>query len=314
MNGIIVYIVILIVLIYLIVYRYKQNEENERKKMLRGEYLDINLYFYNQDILSNSKRRKLWIHIPFEKNARKWDNFGSRNTYELNLPYMCLCIKSIIDYCSEYYDIIIFDDTNINDILKDDIDFSKISGELLYKYREICIMKILNEYGGILVPPSLFLSSSISRIDNEDTWFVIDSYNYNSVNSKILLPSTLITGTTKDNIHLKKYIKYLEDTVLKDFGNESIHYSTNYFLKNNIPILDGALIGIRDYKNNPITLDELMSSKPVKLRSDCIGLYMPNCELLHRKIYQWYCYLSEKEVLKTNCAFSYYILKHLNNP
>jgi hypothetical protein len=308
MNGIVIYIGILIILFIILRYNYTKKLKEEKLRIARGEYLDINKYFYDADNLRESKRRKLWVHIPFEKNARKWENFGSRNTYQLNLPYMTLCIKSIVDNCSEYYDIIIFDDTNIHDILKDmDIDLSKISGSLLDKYREICMMKILYEYGGIIVPPSLFLKRSLEKIDNEDTWYVIDSYNSQNDNLKTMLPSTILTGSNKHNKNLKKYISYLEQIVLKDFGESSIHYSANYFLNNKIPILDGALVGIRDARNNPVRLEDLMANKELHLRSDNIGLYMPHEELLHRKAYQWYCYLSVREVLEASVAFSYYI-------
>jgi hypothetical protein len=314
MNGIVIYIGILILLFIILRHNYMKKLKEEKLKIRRGEYLDINKYFYDADNLCESKRRKLWIHIPFEKNARKWVDFGSRNTYQLNLPYMTLCIKSIIDTCSEQYDIIIYDDTNIRDILKDmEVDLSKISGSLLEKYREICRMKILYEHGGIMLPPSLYLHKSIASIDNEDTWYVIDSYNYQSETLKMMLPSTIVTGSNQKNKHLKKYIEYLEDIALKDFGEASIHYSANYFMKNNIPILDGALIGLRDAANKPISLDQLMSSKELKLRSDAIGLYMPHEELLHRKTYQWYCYLNEKDVLEAHVAFSYYILKNLGS-
>lgn len=308
MNGIVIYIGILILLFIILRYNYTKKLKEEKMKIRRGEYLDINKYFYDADNLRESKRRKLWIHIPFEKNARNWESFGSRNTYQLNLAYMTLCIKSIVDNCSEYYDIIIFDDTNMNDILKDiEVDLSKLSGSLLEKYREICLMKILYEYGGLIIPPSLCLKNTISKIDNEDTWYVIDSYNYQSENLKTMLPSTIVTGSNPKNKHLKKYIKYLEDIALKDFGESSIHYSANYFLKNKIPILDGALIGIRDANNNPISIDQLMTSNGLKLRYDAIGLYMPHRELLTRKAYQWYCYLSEKEILEANVSFSYFL-------
>lgn len=311
MNGIVIYIGILILLLSILRYNYTKKLKDEKQRMSRGEQLDINKYFYDINNLRESKKRKLWIHIPFEKNARNWESFGSRNTYNLNLPYMTLCIKSIVDHCSEYYDIIIYDDTNMNEILKDtEIDLSKISGSLLEKYREICKMKILYEYGGIMLPPSLFLRKSLSGMDNEDVWYVIDSYNYQSDNLKTMLPSTIVSASDKKNKHLKKYIDHLEEIALKDFGESSIHYSANYFLVNNVPILDGAIIGLQDTNNKPVTLDKLMSSKDLNLRSDTLGLYMPHEELLRRKTYQWYCYLNEKDVLEAQVAFSYFMLKH----
>lgn len=315
MNGIVIYIVILIILFLILRYNYSKKLKEAKLRVKRGQPLDINKYFYDADNLRESKRRKLWVHIPFERNAREWESFGSRTSYKLNLAYMTLCIKSIVDNCSEYYDIVIYDDTNMLEILKNiNVDFSKISGALLEKYREICKMKILYEYGGLIIPPSLFLQSSLSKIDNEDVWYVIDSYNYQSENIRRILPTTIVTGSNKGNRELKKYIEYLEKIVLNDFGETSIHYSYNYFLKHKIPILDGALIGVYDAKNRPVTLDMLMSNREIKLRSDNLGLYMPHDELIQRKAYQWYCYLNEKEVLDAQVAFSYYMLNGAIGP
>jgi hypothetical protein len=289
-------------------FRYEKEMKEERLKMLRGEYIDIDKYFYNPANLNESERRKIWVHLPFERNSRKWESFGSRSSYSLNTAYMTLCIKSIIDCCSEKYDIIIFDDTSIYEILKDiNVDFNKISGPLLEKYREICLMKILYQYGGILIPPSLFMKTSIVQIDDPDIWYVIDSYNFQSASTRKILPTTILSGSNANNRHLKRYIEYLEKIVLQDFGESSIHYSANYFNYNKIPVMDSAMIGITDKKGEPITLERLMSNQEIELHPYAIGLYMPHNELLHRKIYQWYCYLNEREVLDAHCAFSYYM-------
>ena len=86
------------------------------------------------------KGGKIWIHIPFNHNTRYWDSFGSRTSDDLNIPYVYLCIKSIIEVCGDDYDVIIYDDSNIEEILQDDTDLvevDKLSGIILEKYREI---------------------------------------------------------------------------------------------------------------------------------------------------------------------------------
>jgi hypothetical protein len=61
-------------------------------------------------------------------------------------------------------------------------------------------------------------------------------------------------------------------------------------------------------KEGPILLEDLMSDQVLDLPENNIGLYMP-AELLKKRLhYQWFCKMSETQVLECNCAFSYYIL------
>ena len=151
---------ILIILLIILTQRYYNNIYLKEEKQFRNELIDIDSYFYSDEYIKSSKKRKIWIHIPYEKNARKWTSFGSRNSYNLNIPYISLCIKSVIDYCGDKYDIIIIDDTTFSDILDTDIDILKLSGALKQKYREMCLLQILHKYGGVIIPPSLYLKKS----------------------------------------------------------------------------------------------------------------------------------------------------------
>ena len=310
MNSVIIYLVMIVIIFLFMVYRYQEKQEKLRVKDLKTEKLDIDRYFYNADYLRTSKRRKIWIHIPFEKNSRVWDNFGSRTSTKLNLSYMTLCIKSIIDWCSESYDIIVFDDNNIVNILPDtDIDLSKLSGPLLQKYREICLLKILHLYGGVMLPPSLYLIKPFSVVDLQDTWYVTEiSYHEKNTHFRTVF-SSVITGTDINNHKLLNYIHYLEKKVTKDFGEDSLHFGNDYLKDNRISALDGALFGIKDKKNNTVTIDNLMSNHRLSLTYNNIGLYIPAKDLLKRKKYQWFCKMSEEQVLETHCAISYYMLE-----
>lgn len=311
-NGLVIYTLIIIGFFMFLNYNYYINQKNEKIRRLKDETIDIDYFFYDPDKLTNTKKRKLWIHIPHEKNSRKWVNFGERNSYDLNQPYMLLCLKSIIDNCAENYDIIIFNDTNMCDILADmEIDLSKLSGSLLEKYREICLLEILYRYGGVIVPPSLYLNNSLQLIDNTETWYVTEFKNDKNISHYNTLPSTKLTGSNEKNEKLRQYIDYLNKILNQDFGESSLAYNQNYLLVNSITTLCGKIIGTKDVFGDVITIDDLMSDKPVKLCKTNIGLYIPANELLHRKVYQWYCYLSEEQVLKANVFISDYMRANL---
>jgi hypothetical protein len=272
----------------------------------RAEVLDVDNFFYTSTFLKASKRRKLWIYMEFDRNSRLWESFGSRSSTKLNLAYINLCIKSIIDWCAESYDIFIFSDIDINEILEEDFDSKKLSGPLLEKYRHVSLMKILNKYGGVLVPPSLFLRNSIKTIDNDKIWYVSDVNNIDNAIMTNRTTCTCLSGSNANNPQLKEYIEYLSKET-------DCHFEENYLVKHNIPYMDGKLIGTKDANDKRILLEDLMSSKPIKFSENNIGVYMPHKQLVKRKIYNWFCKMSEEQVLNTNCAFSYYMLSTIQD-
>ena len=300
--------VCIIVLFSILIYKYYNIKYNNKVIEFKKENIDIDVYFFSELYLKQSKNRKIWIHIPFEKNSREWESFGSRTTTKLNLAYMSLCIKSIIDWCGQDYDIIIYDDTNISSILPDTkIDLLKLSGSLLYKYRELCKTQILYKYGGIIVPPSLFLIKNIKEIDDPNVWYVSETINDNNVSFSNLSYSTQLMGSNENNEELKKYIEIYSNELKEDFV-ESNNFSMNYFKQNNIPYIDGKLIGTKNRYNNKILLEDLMSNKKIILDKQHVGLYIPHEQLIKRTKYNWYCRLSEEEVLQCQVFISYYML------
>ena len=58
----------------------------------------IQKFLLNDTPLYGHNRPKLWIHTTYDINARKWKNFYSRNTTDLNQPYIHLTIKTIINH------------------------------------------------------------------------------------------------------------------------------------------------------------------------------------------------------------------------
>ena len=299
---------IVLILFILLTMSYYRNKYVEEKDEFHNELVNIDSYFYSERYVSESKRRKIWLHIPFEKNSRNWSNFGSRTSTDLNLAYMMLCMKSIIDYCGSSYDIIIIDDTNFPDLLKNDIDMLKLSGSLKDKYRELCLMQILYKYGGIIVPPSLYLHKNIKEIDDQSVWYVAEITNKENVSYAPLYPSTIFTGSPANNVQLNDYIKYYSDEIANDFGEHSLHFSHNYMRKHNIHKLDGKLIGVKDKFDKPLMIEDLMEHKQILLDDRHVGVYIPHTELIKRTKYNWYCALNAEEVLKCNIFISNYML------
>ena len=98
MNYYLKYILLLILLTVIgILY------ERYNKKIMRNQMLDdndlIKKYLLQQSDLANSKKPIMWIHITFDKNARWWSSFGSRNTFCLNQLFPFLFFLNHIIRC-----------------------------------------------------------------------------------------------------------------------------------------------------------------------------------------------------------------------
>ena len=61
-----------------------------------AEYDMIKEYLLNESPLYGFNKTKIWIHSKYELNARKWKDFSSRNSKDLNQDYLHLTIKTII--------------------------------------------------------------------------------------------------------------------------------------------------------------------------------------------------------------------------
>jgi hypothetical protein len=300
-----IYIGVITVTLLYIMYIYKNTQNIEEED---STIIDINSYFYSDSYVKESEKRKIWIHIPFEKNSRKWTNFGSRTSTNLNLAYMTLCIKSIIDTCGDSYDVIIFDDTNIPQLINTEIDLLKLSGALKEKYRELCLLQIIYDYGGILVPPSLFLKKSLKSIDKSDTWYVAELTNTENVSYAEMYNSTLFTGSNIKNAQLNDYIIYQTEQIKNDFGEHSLHYNTNYLKLHKIQYIDGKIIGVKDKFNKSLLIEDLMENRNILMHETNIGLCIPHSQLIKRRKYNWFCSLSTEETLKSKTFISHYML------
>ena len=97
----------------IIVAGYFGNSFNQ-KFQNKDEYDLIKQYLLNESPLYGFNRPKLWIHSKYEVNARKWKDFYSRNTTDLNQPYIHLTIKTIINHCGNDFNVCLIDDESFS--------------------------------------------------------------------------------------------------------------------------------------------------------------------------------------------------------
>lgn len=287
------------------------------------EYDMIKHYLLNESPLYGNNKPKLWIHSKYEINARKWLDFQSRNTYDMNQPYLYFTIQSIIDHCGSDFHICLIDDKSFGNLLDDwTIDVSSLCDPMKSCIREIAMLKILQKYGGMVVPDSFMCMKSLKSVYEaniyDDKMFVVESINRGvSMNDSVrscFAPSMYFMGCQKGNSQLESMIEQLMSECRKGHITGEKHFVENkdHMLKSlvdekKINLVDGAIVGIKTYKGQAILVDDLMEDKFLDISSDCCGIYIPKDELLVRTKYQWFAYLSKREIMDANVAIVKYL-------
>ena len=93
-----IYPLIITIVLSLVYNKYKSSEHDDDHMK---NYNLVKKYLLNDSSLAQSKKPIIWIHMVYDTNARWWPSFGSRNTDNLNQPYLYLTLKSIIDKCGD---------------------------------------------------------------------------------------------------------------------------------------------------------------------------------------------------------------------
>ena len=297
----------------------KWNRENKKDKSLI-DYDIVRKYLLDENSLGDVKKPILWIHISYDINARKWENFGSRNTYELNQPYLYLTIKSIINKCGDDFHICLIDDRSINKLLPSwSIDLRSTANPIKEHLRKLALSKILYNYGGILVPSSFVCLNSFKNYYeslDDNNMFVGEFINRNgNPNSEErFYPNTRLMACRKDSQAMLEYcnhLKYLNSTNYTnsyEFNDLDNSWCKDMINRNMVYFISSKELGVQDENNNVINIDRLMSDRYIQLCNSAIGLYIPADELLKRTAYNWFVYLTMENVLTSNTLVGKYLL------
>ena len=301
-----------------------------KKSSRNGEILDendlIRKYLLNDehyDTIFNKKNAKpiLWIHIEYDVNSRRWLNYGSRNTTDLNQPYLYLTIRSIIQKCSESFHVCLIDDASFNKLMPGWlIKAQNLPSPLRPHLRELAFAKLLEMYGGMRIPPSFICFRDLISVYNNAllpaSAFVGEMLATSSVSAVAeFFPSTEIMGCKRNSPVIQKYISYLEVLISKDYTNEMDflgecgRWCYSEILNGNMSAITSTMFGIQTASGgNAILIDDLIGDQDVDLDKTALGLYIPERELLRRTAFGWFVRMSPEQVLESNTLIGKYLL------
>lgn len=286
------------------------------------EYDMIKTYLLNESPLYGFNKPKIWIHSDYDINSRKWLDFQSRNNHNLNMPYIYLTIQSIISHCSKDFHICLIDDKSFNKLLPDwTIDISSLDGITKTHMREIAKLKLLQKFGGLIVPDSFVCLKSLKNFYENATEykkpFICESLNRTAISSdkrSKFSPSIYFMGSPKHNPQLdllvQHYLKLYENghyTQADNFDKKTITFLDNLNKTDKITIIDGDKIGIKTNNGNPILIEDLLQDGFLDISNHCYGIYIPKYEILERNKYQWFSVLSKNELLDSDLAIVKYM-------
>ena len=272
------------------------------------EYEMIKNYLLNESPLYGYNRPKLWIHSKYEINSRKWKDFHSRNTTDLNQDYVHLTIKTIINHCGEDFNICLIDDDSFSKLLPDwDVDVLNMAEPRKSNYRAMGMAQLLYVYGGMTLPNSFVCLKNLKNFYDEHvakkTAFMIISCLCGSVLNR-----------QSRRIVILKLVNYLKNLNMNGhFTDENAFKgSIQYFCKQQIQdqdllLVGGEMIGIKTNKNKPILIEDLCEEAYLDLHPHVIGIQIPSEDILKRTKYQWFAVMNAEQLLDTNMIVSKYI-------
>jgi hypothetical protein len=311
---------ILLFILLAVGFLYRRYEDKREREEQGDNYDMIQKYLLFDDTnidanLAKNKKPILWLHITHEYNSRDWLSFGSRSSFELNQPYLYLTVKSIINQCDDSFHICIIDDETFPKLLPDwNINMKSISNPLKRDMRELAIANILYKYGGVRVPPSFICFRNLIEMYEKgtagDSVFSCEFVDRN-VTSVVdgFCPSVQFMGAKKQNPTIKKFIDFMERTISKDYTDE-IRFlgELDRWVKRNAMVVDGKMIGTKKMDDEPVLLEDLLSTTYISIYYKTYGVLIPQMEILNRTKYQWFARLSIQQLLESNMIVSKYLV------
>jgi len=325
-----IFSIIIIVTVSFFANKWKETlHSNEGDELIR-KYLMNDTPHYSVENTSSKgtysagdSRPKLWIHTLHDRNARKWKDFYSRNTTDINQPYMHLTIKSIVDHCGKDFNICMIDDDAFKMLLPSwEIDMSTTPEPMRSRYRQLGILELVYLYGGMVLPSSFLCLKNMKDFYTENTEgnhvFVCENINRSEgmkINKKKLVfsPDLYIMGAPKENktvfdiiLYLKEKYKNVHFSSENEFLNDTSFLCNQAIQAGKMKLVGGEMVGVKTNKRKKILLENLLEEDYLDLHRNAVGIYIPMNEVLERTKYQWFAVLPSEQILKSKMIISKY--------
>ena len=301
--------------------------EKKARNVGPDNYNDVKQYLLSESSLAKSKKPIMWIYTPYEYNSRDWLSFGSRSSYNLNQPYLNLCVRSIIKHCDKSFTICIVDDNSFAKLIPGwNIDLSVIGDPIVSNVRQLAMAKLIYNYGGMSVPISFLCFKDLidmydrgisSTNDNKgiNKMFVCENVNTNiSATNNQFYPDTAFIGAKKNTPKLKEFIDHMQRLISGDYtaqieflGNFD-KWANKHVNNKSINMIPGTDVGVKTMENKPVLVDDLLGEDYIKLHDGMYGIWIPAASILKRRNYEWFARLNNEQIFQGKFILAKYFV------
>jgi len=291
----------------------------------KDEYDLVRQYLLNESPLYGNNKPKIWIHTKYEYNARVWKSFQSRSSMDLNQPYIHLTIKTIVDHCGDDFHICLIDDNTFSKLIPSwDVDLTMLAEPFKSRVREIGLAELVYYYGGMVLPNSFLCMKPLRNFyldaTASDKPFVCEAVNRTAnvvrqggQGRLAFLPDLRIFGANKNDPTIKELVKYLKQKIQvphfssdRDLLGEDSYWCLDQVEAGKMNLVGGEVVGVKTKGRKPILIENLIEEDYLELSSQCVGIAIPDEDVLSRTKYQWFAVMDTREVLESEFILSKY--------
>lgn len=325
------YLWVLVLVISLLVLFTFQNKFNGwlGKNKEEDDYKAVQIYLLNDSPLYGFNKPKIWIHSKYEMNSRKWKSFHSRNTTDLNQPFIHLTIQSIINHCDRDFHICLIDDQSFSKLIPSwDTDLSVLPEPIKSRKRQEALLSLVYYYGGIIVPDTFLCINSLlplwKQTQKRETPFMGERLNRTAHlvkqqgGTRTFLPDPYFLCSVKNAPIIQEGIEFLREqdedknnrmSLEDEFLGSFRWWAEEAVEEGKLLCLEGSKIGVKSAKSGePILLEDILGENYLDLAKDAFGIYIPEDEILKRTKYQWFSVMSQQEILDSRLVIAKYFV------
>jgi hypothetical protein len=301
----------------------------------RDDYEMVKQYLLNDSPLYGYNKPKLWIHTKYELNARKWRDFYSRTTTDLNQPYIHQTIRSIIEHCGNDFHICLIDDDSFGKLIPTwDADLLGMAEPAKSHFRDYGLTQLVYYYGGMIVPNSFLCLKNLKplydsgvgigrginpAVGSGDGVFICEGLNrgMNKLGDKRLtfVPDIYMMGANKNNDVIKSLAEHIRGIAANphftgepDFKGDISQWCVATVKRGYMTLVGGELVGIKNRRTSqPILLEDLLDEGYLEISPEAYGIYIPEDEVLKRPKYQWFAVMPVEQILASKMMIAKYM-------
>ena len=210
----------------------------------------------------------IWVYNPSEISSKNWSSFYSRREFHNSSDVVNLCIDSIIKHSNETYNVRVFNQSSIKNLLPEFTQFiDKCKNS--YSFHNLLKYAILYKYGGIWIPKDTIMLNKLVISESDYYSGKVLTFGINNTN-------IIDNAGISDNIIASNRHNPVIKNVLKFITNNTSRFQNSYKFKRGINKFFNKLIRKGDYiRFYQDTLQKDFSGKFIKI-SEIMSIFNNN--------------------------------------